>query len=62
VFIYLYLLVWNEMVSILVVGDTHEDDMLGNYDVLEKNFENISFNYVINNLQLLLFSKSHISN
>jgi hypothetical protein len=50
------------MVSILVVGDTHEDDMLGNYDVLEKNFENISFNYVINNLQLLLFSKSHISN
>lgn len=61
-FIYLYLLVWNEMVSILVVGDTHEDDMLGNYDVLEKNFENISFNYVINNLQLLLFSKSHISN
>lgn len=62
VFIYLYLLVCDEMVSILVVGDTREDDMLGNYDVHEKNFENINFNYVINKLQLHLISKSHILN
>lgn len=54
-FIYLYLLVWDEMVLVPMVGNTHNNNILGNYDVHEKNYENIDFNFVINNLQLHLF-------